>query len=265
MRSLVLAMAVLTASTAFAATPPCTAVSEKVTTIGTTFARCPTSQLSGRNVTVVCNSAENTGSPLLKVRVDGNAPVMGASTGGTVLAIGQCASFMLADNAVPLCIASAPGTLATTIEGAGCSADNFKSPSATGWPAATNPLPVIQMVPDAGAKPVHEVGPNPGVQQCVICGAAPDGGQLTVTPGTRYVWDVVDNAGSAITWAVGQYAVNGTAPGVLKNVGSYQLVAPLPMCDAGTCLAPTTVTCVADNAATSAPWTRLCVAPEQAQ
>ena len=131
--------------------------------------------------------------------------------------------------------------------------------------SASTPQYVYQVIPDAGAKPVHEVGPNPGMQQCVICGAAPDGGQLTVTPGTRYVWDVVDNAGSAITWAVGQYAANGTAPGVLKNVGSYQLVAPLPMCDAGTCLAPTTVTCVADNAATSAPWTRLCVAPEQAQ
>ena len=129
-----------------------------------------------------------------------------------------------------------------------------------------NPEFVYVVVPDAGAKPVHEVGPNPGAQHCVICGAAPDGGTLTLTPGARYVFDVIDENGSPVTWATGQYAVFATAPGTTKSPGSYQIVAALPQCDAGTCLAPTTVTCVAQAASTSAPvGPYLCAAPEQAQ
>ena len=139
---------------------------------------------------------------------------------------------------------------------------------ATGTPGTgpTTPQYVYQVIPDAGAKPVHEVGPNPGAQQCVLCGAAPDGGALTLTPGARYVFDVIDSNGSPVTWATGQYAVFATQPGTTKAPGSYQLVAALPQCDAGTCLAPTVVTCVAQAASTSAPaGPYLCVAPEQVQ
>jgi hypothetical protein len=83
--------------------------------VTTVFSACPASQLRGRTLTVICNSLENAGSPLLKVRVDGNAPVIGAS-GGTLLAPGQCASFMLQSNIQPLCIADTPGTQITTLE-----------------------------------------------------------------------------------------------------------------------------------------------------
>jgi hypothetical protein len=109
---------------------------------------------------------------------------------------------------------------------------------------------------------VHELGPAPGAQTCVLCGAVTDGGTIPVVTGTRYVVDVIDSNGSAVTFAEGQAAVFATAPGVTKAPGSYQWTATAQTApDAGTLNGR--LTCVAQTATTSAPtgpW--LCVAVE---
>lgn len=79
----------------FTAPATCRSAADTVTSVGITNVNVPATALAGRRWIQVCNSAENAGSPLVKIRVDGTAPVMGATEPGLVLSVGDCASFAL--------------------------------------------------------------------------------------------------------------------------------------------------------------------------
>jgi hypothetical protein len=98
------------------ATPVCTAPAQAVTTVGTSPANCPSSQLSGRRFIVLCVSNENSGSPKVKVRIDGTNPAMGLTEPGDVLTAGSCATYYLASSVTPKCISDTAGTAVTSIE-----------------------------------------------------------------------------------------------------------------------------------------------------
>lgn len=94
----------------------CIAPVDKVTSVGVTAVACPTVQYASRRVVTICNSAENAGSPQIKVRIDGTAPVFGSGTPGTVLAKGACATFFIQTAIVPKCIADTAATAVSSIE-----------------------------------------------------------------------------------------------------------------------------------------------------
>lgn len=94
----------------------CTNPTHRVTSVGTSAAACPNAQLNGRKVIVMCNSIENSGSPLIKVRIDGVSPVMGTATPGHALAPGDCIQYAVSNATTPLCISDTAGTALETTE-----------------------------------------------------------------------------------------------------------------------------------------------------
>lgn len=94
----------------------CTTPRHSDSTIGTGASNCPTSQLANRRFITLCNSNENTGSPTVKIRIDGTAPVTGLGNPGDVLSQGQCVSYNIGAGITPQCIASAAGTHVTGLE-----------------------------------------------------------------------------------------------------------------------------------------------------
>lgn len=95
----------------------CTTPRHADTTVGSVQAlNCPTSQLANRRFITLCNSNENTGSPTVKIRIDGTAPMTGLGNPGDVLATGQCVSYNIGAATVAQCIASASGTHVTSLE-----------------------------------------------------------------------------------------------------------------------------------------------------
>lgn len=94
----------------------CTSTTHKVTSVGTSAASCPSTQLASRRFIVLCNSIENAASSLVKVRVDGVAPVIGTATAGDVLDKGDCALYAIAAGTVPSCIANGTGVAVTSYE-----------------------------------------------------------------------------------------------------------------------------------------------------
>lgn len=94
----------------------CSSPLNKDTDAGTVVVNCPGTQLTNRGFVTLCNSNENTGSPTVKIRIDGTAPVMGLGNPGDVLAVGSCVSYNITSGIVPQCIASAGGTHVTSLE-----------------------------------------------------------------------------------------------------------------------------------------------------
>lgn len=94
----------------------CTSRSHKITSVGVAASNCPSAQLASRRYIVICNSLENAGTPLLKIRVDGTDPVMGSGTAGDVLGVGDCVTYPIAASVVPRCIASAAATATSSFE-----------------------------------------------------------------------------------------------------------------------------------------------------
>ncbi len=90
--------------------------SQKITTTGVAAVNTPSSQLAGRIYIEICNSLQNTGTPLIKCRVDGTAPVMAVGNVGDVLGIGDCIHYDIPAGVVPQCIADAATTYATSFE-----------------------------------------------------------------------------------------------------------------------------------------------------
>lgn len=88
---------------------------QKRVTVGTTAVVCPTTQLSNRKLLQICNSDDNGGSNVLKVRIDGVAPISGTGA-GDVYVKGVCVVYYIESGIVPLCVASGASTLVDTIE-----------------------------------------------------------------------------------------------------------------------------------------------------
>ena len=91
---------------------------ETVTLVGTTSTSIPATALTGRRYLEVCNSLENTpnGSPLLKLRVDGTAPVIGPNTAGKVLGVGDCVQYAASNLIVVRGISNDAGTAVSSTE-----------------------------------------------------------------------------------------------------------------------------------------------------
>lgn len=105
------------AGSSFAVTPQqCTTTANKSTTVGTAAGNTPSSQLAARRYIVLCNSPQNSGTPLVKCRSDGVAPVMAITNPGDVFGIGDCILYPVAASTVIQCIASAASTEVTSFE-----------------------------------------------------------------------------------------------------------------------------------------------------
>lgn len=86
---------------------PCTTNAHKITVVtSSTAVSTPSSQLTGRRFIVLCNSLQNSGSPILKCRVDGVSPVIAAGNPGDVLGIGDCIQYAIPSSVVPHCISN---------------------------------------------------------------------------------------------------------------------------------------------------------------
>lgn len=95
----------------FPVTPQlCTTLTPKITSVGTSAASTPSSQLASRRYIVLCNSLQNSGNPLVKCRADGVAPVMAAGNAGDVLGVGDCLPYPVSASTVIQCISDASGT-----------------------------------------------------------------------------------------------------------------------------------------------------------
>lgn len=103
--------------TGIAVTPQqCTSMAHKVTSVGVAAGNTPSSQLTSRRYIVLCNSLQNTGTPLVKCRADGVAPVMAAGNAGDVLGVGDCLPYPVAAGTVIQCIADTAATSVTSFE-----------------------------------------------------------------------------------------------------------------------------------------------------
>lgn len=94
----------------------CSNPTHKTTTVGLTAGNCPSTQNINRRFVTYCNSSENSGTPTIKIRIDGTAPVTGLGNAGDVLAVGACVTYNIGAGTVPQCIASAAGTGLTSLE-----------------------------------------------------------------------------------------------------------------------------------------------------
>jgi hypothetical protein len=107
----------LAASSTFPTTPQrCASTAHKITSVGTSAGTTPSSQLASRRYITLCNSLQNTGSPMVKCRTDGTAPVMAAGNIGDVLGVGDCILYPLAAATSISCIADAAATSVTSWE-----------------------------------------------------------------------------------------------------------------------------------------------------
>lgn len=91
----------------------CTTRSQSVTSVGTSASSLPTA-LTTRWMVRVCNSAENTGTPIVKCRDDGTNPVMGIANAGEALEVGDCVSYYT--TAAIRCISDTAATAVTQSE-----------------------------------------------------------------------------------------------------------------------------------------------------
>lgn len=103
----------------FPVTPQrCTSTVNKITSVGVAAGSTPSSQLASRRYITLCNSLQNTGSPLVKCRTDGTNPVMAASSSnpGDILGVGDCILYPLPSTTTIACIADTAATLVTSWE-----------------------------------------------------------------------------------------------------------------------------------------------------
>lgn len=89
---------------------------QQVTAVGTSAGVCPGLQDPNRKYIVYCNSSENSGTPIVKIRIDGTAPVIGISNPGDVLLPGDCITYPIQGSATPSCISNAASTAVTTFQ-----------------------------------------------------------------------------------------------------------------------------------------------------
>lgn len=88
----------------------------KNTVVGVAATNVPASAAPGRLYVEVCNSLQNSGTPYLKCRADGTAPVMAATNAGDVFGIGDCRVYPVPAGNILQCIADAASTNALSYE-----------------------------------------------------------------------------------------------------------------------------------------------------
>ncbi len=91
-------------------------VLHKNTVVGTSAVPVPAVQTALRAYIEICNSLQNAGTPILKCRVDGTAPVMAVTNAGDTLGVGDCRVYPNASSVAPQCISDASGTNALSYE-----------------------------------------------------------------------------------------------------------------------------------------------------
>lgn len=94
----------------------CTSRANKSTTVTTIAATTPSTQLASRRYLVLCNSLQNTGSPYVKCRVDGTAPVMAVTNAGDVLGVGDCILYPINATISASCISDSATDYVTSFE-----------------------------------------------------------------------------------------------------------------------------------------------------
>lgn len=95
----------------------CASPRETLTFVGTDAGAVPSSNLAGRRFIYMCNSRENSGSPVLKCRIDGTNPAMGVDGGaGEVLAKGDCVKLDVGSGTNVKCIADTANTAVHSTE-----------------------------------------------------------------------------------------------------------------------------------------------------
>jgi hypothetical protein len=94
----------------------CFSPTHTVTVSGLAAVNCPASNLAGRRFITLCNSSENTGTPKVKIRIDGTNPAMGLTNVGDVLGVGDCITYVIGDGVVPKCISDTASTTVTGLE-----------------------------------------------------------------------------------------------------------------------------------------------------
>lgn len=97
----------------------CATMANKITSVGVAAGATPSTQLTARRYIYLCNSLQNTGTPLVKCRQDGTSPVMAATNAGDVLGIGDCILYPVGSGTAISCIADAAATYVTSFECAG--------------------------------------------------------------------------------------------------------------------------------------------------
>src|SRR5574342_82488 len=88
----------------------------QVTAVTTTPTACPPTQDPNLRYIVLCNSLENSGNPLVKIRIDGVGPALGNVDAGDVLGVGDCITYPIPGTVTPQCIASGASTGVTSFE-----------------------------------------------------------------------------------------------------------------------------------------------------
>lgn len=95
----------------------CTASSvNSSTSVGVASVSTPAAALAARLYTLVCNSPQNAGVPLVKCRADGTSPVMAIGNPGEVLEVGDCVVYTLSAGTDIKCISDTAATYVTTFE-----------------------------------------------------------------------------------------------------------------------------------------------------
>lgn len=94
----------------------CTLRANKSTTVSTSAGNTPSSQMAGREYLVLCNSLQNSGTPLVKCRVDGTSPVMAVTNPGDVLGVGDCITYTINASITASCISDGATTYVTSFE-----------------------------------------------------------------------------------------------------------------------------------------------------
>lgn len=87
---------------------------EKVTSVGTSAVLIPAAPNAARIYMQVCNSSENPGTPIVKCRVDGVAPVLGIANAGRVLSVDDC--LISSSDAGTYCISDTASTAVPSFE-----------------------------------------------------------------------------------------------------------------------------------------------------
>lgn len=93
----------------------CSATAQSVVSVGVAAVSVPTSRLASSTLLVFCNSIENAGSPKVKVLLSGT-PVMGNTTPGDALRVGDCVAYAVGSSVTPKVISDTASTAVTTYE-----------------------------------------------------------------------------------------------------------------------------------------------------
>jgi len=94
--------------------PYCTVSSSKNTTVGTSSTAVPATKLTDRWYERVCNSARNSGTPIITCTSDGTTPTTASTSAGDSLEVGDCATYTT--NSVINCISDTASTAVTSEE-----------------------------------------------------------------------------------------------------------------------------------------------------